>query len=132
MKILSSTFFKGSISITALVLGVKFHNETKKNLLIAKETPHSYTLEHVQLVFRHGARTPVCLIDLPGVEPAVWDPKKFSGDLPHTNVECNVKLLSDGRDVSIKDIDPTNYSKHFLKVDTLLIVEIYVVFFHKF
>lgn len=121
MKGLNSKILKGSISITALVLGVKVlqHNDaTTDMVLIAKENPDTakYKLQHVQLVFRHGARTPVCTYDIPCVEAAVWDPKKFSGNLPHTDVECDIKLISDGKQVSIKDIDPSNYSKEFLKV----------------
>lgn len=121
MKGLNRYIVIGSVSMTTLALGVKFHNEaTKSNLLMAKEKPSPYKLEHVQLVFRHGARTPVCTLELPGIEPAVWDPRKFSGYHPHTDVECEIKLLNDGKTVNINDIDPSNFSKDLLKVDTII------------
>eukprot|EP00111_Clytia_hemisphaerica_P023921 TCONS_00070477-protein len=115
MKVLK-TIFKGSISITAVVLGIKLQHDrlSTNHILTAKETP-KYTLEHVQLVFRHGARTPVCTYDLPGVEPAVWEPEKFLGDLPHTNVEYTLKLVSTGEEISLESIDPSSWSKRRLK-----------------
>lgn len=124
MRGLNRYILSGSFSITTLALGIKFHNEaSKNNLLIAKESSSSYKLQHVQLVFRHGARTPVSTIDLPGVEPAVWDPEKFSGYHYHTDADCEVKLLNDGKTVSIKDIDPSNFSKELLKVDKIHFAE---------
>ena len=115
------TIFKGSISLTSVVLGIKLQHDRRStnHILVAKETP-TYTLEHVQLVFRHGARTPVCTYDLPGVEPAVWDAEKFLGDLPHTNVDYTLRLISTGEEISLESIDPSSWSKKRLKVRHIL------------
>jgi len=118
MRKLTKNIIKGSASIAALALGYHYcyRNHHLPMTLTAQEKRPTYTLEHAQLVFRHGARTPVCTYDIPGVKPAVWDPEKFSGSLPHTNVNYKLKLLPSGEEVDVKDVDPTERHSKFLNV----------------
>ena len=52
------------------------------------------TLKQVQIVVRHGARTPFKLI--PNVDPAVWDEHIWMRDLEHTMIPYRVRTADGG------------------------------------
>lgn len=48
-------------------------------------------LVQVQVLFRHGARTPLKII--PGIEETNWDKNQLAYELAHTKLQYNVKDL---------------------------------------
>lgn len=110
MRRFVTTFVKGSATLAAITIGYKCYGNLPNYHLSAKEQP-IYTLEHVQVVFRHGARTPVASFDLPGVASAYWDPEKFSRGLPYTNVDYKLFLIGHDEEVQLENIVPANFHK---------------------
>lgn len=72
----------------------------RKGLLLAKEEQEGLQLVHVQIAFRHGARTPIFrLPEMKGFkhEDIIWDKSVLIGDLPHTIVNYRVKDMDGGK-----------------------------------
>ena len=52
-------------------------------------------LKLVQVLFRHGARTPLKLI--PGLEETIWDKNELRYDLQHTKLKHELRNLRPGQ-----------------------------------
>ncbi|XP_031551629.1 lysophosphatidic acid phosphatase type 6-like isoform X1 [Actinia tenebrosa] len=84
------------LSVKTAQKATKYHH----NVIFAREEDKEYQLVHVQVAFRHGARTPI--FSLPEMQNAsvgdvVWDKDKMLGDLPETLIKYRVKDLDGGR-----------------------------------
>ena len=69
----------------------------ERNLLNANDSglqSKNQELKLVQVLFRHGARTPLKLI--PGLEETVWNKYELRYDLPHTRMKYEVRNLKSG------------------------------------
>ncbi|XP_028402517.1 lysophosphatidic acid phosphatase type 6-like [Dendronephthya gigantea] len=89
-------------------LTVKFlnHFERREQVLNAGDVGLEYEnteLKLVQVLFRHGARTPLKLI--PGLEETVWNKYELRYDLEHTKLRHKLKNLKRGElpPLSVKD-----------------------------
>jgi len=76
-------------------------SQHRRSLLLAKDEQEDLELVHVQIAFRHGARTPIFpLPDMKAglnVDYVVWDKNVFLGNLPHTVVKYRVKNIDGGK-----------------------------------
>lgn len=75
-------------------------SKRRRDLLLAKEVQDGLQLVHVQVAFRHGARTPI--FPLPDMkdfnsENVIWDRNILLGDLSHTLVNYRVKSMDGGK-----------------------------------
>lgn len=82
----SALVLTGSASLSAL--GYYFINNRKK-------VP-PYVLDQVQVVVRHGARTPLSTLgdNLGGIQDACWKPELFDGTLKHTDIPYKIHFLN--------------------------------------
>ena len=76
-------------------------------------------LDHVQFIFRHGARTPTVnltyLNDIPNIEEAVWDKETFMKTLPFADIDSILKY-QDGTDAKDSIVETYYVKRGALKV----------------
>ncbi|KAF6037657.1 ACP6 [Bugula neritina] len=79
-----------------------------------ESSTEGYTLIQSQVVFRHGARTPIRLT--PGIKEASYDRRSFQAILPHTDFDFDIVDLEDNPAVGF-DKSPVNkrYESTLLK-----------------
>ena len=75
-------------------------------------------LKQVQVIFRHGARTPIRTIS--GLEENVWDKQELRYELEHTKLKYEVKSLNG------HELKEENSTKNVLKVSSSCIMMILV------
>ena len=78
------------------------HNKNMPlNYSILQASEEKMKLEQVQVIFRHGARTPMnywtdkTFQGLSNIEPEIWDKDKLMKVLPWTDIDYTVKLQDD-------------------------------------
>lgn len=72
----------------------KKHSSLTGNLLAFEE---QMKLQQVQVIFRHGARTPTSwskerFKSFPNIKPASWDKNRFGNDLPDVDVKYTLRM----------------------------------------
>ncbi|XP_048750038.2 lysophosphatidic acid phosphatase type 6-like [Ostrea edulis] len=87
------------------------NEDPKSSKLTTKVNKSDLRLKQVQVIFRHGARTPIHLI--PGVEEVTYDSKKWKKFLPATLYDYEV-LSIDG-----KDTPDSKYETHYRRLGLL-------------
>lgn len=103
MTIVRDMFYRLSVVsgvAASSYLTVKFlnHFEKREQVLNAGDVgleSKSIKLKLVQVLFRHGARTPLKLI--PGLEETVWNKYELRYELEHTRLRYNLENLKGGK-----------------------------------